>query len=211
MKEKVLAEYEAEKFLAKHLPVAKSVLVKSEKQLEPSLKKFHFPVVMKIISKDALHKSDIGGVIIVKKHEEAAGSYRELLKKAKKIKLEGILLQEFVEGKEVIMGIKHDATFGHVIAFGIGGKYVEIFRDISFRVCPITKQDAEEMVDELKFGKFLFGARGEKTANREVLVRMLVKLSDLAKKNRKIKELDINPFMINDRTGKVADARIVFS
>lgn len=210
---KILAEYEAEKFLAKYLPVAKSFLVKNEKQFSAAAKKIRAPAVLKIISKGALHKTDIGGVAIAKTDSEIYSHHRKLvgIAKKKKLKLEGILLQEFVPGKEVIIGIKKDPVFGPVIAFGIGGKYVEILKDISLRACPITAKDAEEMIDELRFGKILFGARNEKPVSRKVLVAALVKISKLAVKNKKIEELDINPFMVNEKSGKIADARIVFS
>jgi succinyl-CoA synthetase beta subunit len=210
---KVLAEFEAEKFLSKYLPVAKSSLVKKEKQLLTDAKKIKYPLVLKIISSQALHKTDIGGVKFAKNEKELIENYKLLnaIAKKKKIKIEGILLQEFVCGKEAIIGIKNDPAFGHVIAFGIGGKYVEVLKDITFRACPITKQDAEEMINELKFGKLLFGARNETPANRSILVNTLVKVSKIPEKNKKIEELDINPFMINDKTGKIADARIVFS
>ena len=210
---KILAEYEAEKFLSKKLPVAKSFLCKNFKDAQASAKKIGYPLVLKIISTQALHKSDIGGVVIVKDNEELSSAFDSLIKIAKqeKIKIDGILAQEFIQGKEVIIGIKKDPTFGHVIAFGIGGKYVEILKDITFRACPITSDDAEQMISELKFGKILFGARNETPANRKILVQTLVKVSHLPTNNKKIEELDINPFIINDKIGKVADARIVFN
>ena len=93
----------------------------------------------------------------------------------------------------------------------IGGKYVEILKDITFRACPITKEDAEQMIDELKFKQILFGARNEKLVDKNILVKTLVTLSQLPEKNKKIEELDINPFIISEKQGKVADARIVFS
>ncbi len=209
---KILAEYEAEKFLAKYIPVAKSFLCRDSAAIVTAAKKLKYPVVLKIISKDALHKSDVGGVVIAHGTGELMPTFTALKEAAKKnrIKLEGILVQEFVQGKEVIIGIKNDQTFGHVIAFGIGGKYVEVLKDITFRVCPITAADAEQMINELKFGKLLFGARNEKPANRKVLVNTLVKVSRLPLRNKKIEELDINPFIINEKMGKVADARIVF-
>lgn len=208
---KILAEYEAEKFLSTYLPVAKSTLVKTDKQWNGIRKKY--PAVMKIISKQALHKTDIGGVKIVNTKEEGEQAYEELKIKAKrkKLRLDGILFQEFVKGKEVIIGIKKDPVFGHILAVGIGGVYVEVLKDITFRACPITRQDAEEMIGELKFKQLLFGARKEKPINRKLLVDILVKASKLPEKNKRIEELDINPFIINDKSGKVADARISLS
>lgn len=210
---KVLAEHEAEKFLSRYLPVAKSVMCKDSACIVAAAKKLGYPVVLKIISRQALHKSDIGGVVVAKSQADLFSAFNSLTSvvKNRKIKIEGILVQEFVEGKEVIIGIKKDQTFGHVLAFGIGGKYVEIIKDVSFRACPITKQDAEQMIDDLKFKAILFGARNEKPVNKDVLVKTLVAVSRLLEKNRKIEELDINPFIVNDRQGKVADARVVFS
>jgi acyl-CoA synthetase (NDP forming) len=210
---KILAEYEAEKFLAKKLPVAKSVIVKNEKNLGMALKKVRLPCVLKIISTQTLHKTEIGGVVFAHDEKQAIEHYKKLilLAKKKKIKIEGILVQEMLTGKEVIIGIKNDQAFGHVIAFGIGGKYVEILKDITFRACPIDRKDAEEMINELKFGKILFGARNEKPVNRNVLVNTLLKVSMLAVKNKRIEELDINPFIVNEKSGKVVDARIVFN
>ena len=209
---KVLAEYEAEKFLSKHLPVAESLLCRDSAETVAAAKKLGYPVVLKIISKDALHKSEIGGVAVAKSQAELFSAFSSLtnVAKAKKLRIEGILVQEFVGGKEVIIGIKKDDTFGHVIALGIGGKYVEVLRDITFRVCPITAKDAEAMIGELKFKAILFGARNEKPVNKDVLVKTLVAVSRLSTKNKKIQELDINPFIINEKSGKAADARIVF-
>ncbi|MBI4170346.1 MAG: acetate--CoA ligase family protein [Candidatus Aenigmarchaeota archaeon] len=209
---KFYAEYEAEKFLSKYMPVAKGFLCKDSKSIVAAAKNLGYPIVLKIISKQALHKTDIGGVVIVKNEGELFGAFNNLVGIAKKnkIKTEGILVQEFLQGKEVIIGIKKDATFGHVLAFGMGGKYVEILKDVTFRVCSITKEDAEQMIDELKFGKILFGARNEQPVNRNILVKTLIAVSNIPAKNKKIEELDINPFIVNDKMGKVADARIVF-
>ncbi len=209
---KVLAEYQAEKFLSGYVPVAKSFLCKGSKEIVTAAKKLGYPIVLKIISKQALHKTDIGGVVIVKNEGELFGAFNSLVGIAKKnkIKMEGILVQEFLQGKEVIIGIKKDPTFSHVIAFGLGGKYVEVLKDITFRACPITKEDAEEMINELKFGKILFGARNEKPVNKGILIKTLVTVSNIPTKNKKIEELDVNPFIVNEKIGKVADARIVF-
>ena len=104
--------------------------------------------------------------------------------------------------------MKKDPTFGHVIAAGVGGIYVEVYKDVSFRVCPITERDAEAMLDDLKGRAILEGARGKKL-NKGALVAALVKLSRLPEKQPRLAELDINPFILNDKEGKVVDARVI--
>jgi hypothetical protein len=206
--EKIFTEKKAEDFLKKFIPVADSYFAKNKKGVIKV--KFGSTIVMKIISDQALHKSDIGGVRIVKRDaiEKEFESMKRLAKK-RKIKLDGILIQEHLEGVEVVIGIKKDPTFGHVIMFGSGGIIVELIKDVTFRVCPINDADAESMIKELKTGKILTGYRG-KCVNTEFLKKVLIKVSKIPIKYPKIKELDINPFIINKKTGKVADARIVF-
>lgn len=217
LKKGIYAEYEAEQFLVKSLPVAVSLLTKKPEQALEFVKKqkLSYPVVLKLISKQALHKTDIGGVKIAKSEQELVAYYNELLAVAKKKKLkldekvEGILMQEFVEGKQLIVGIKKDATFGHVIAFGLGGVFVEVMKDITFRVCPVEEHDAQQMIDELKSSKILYGVRGDKPVAFKELKNILIKASKIAEKNPEISELDINPLIINDKFAKVVDAMIV--
>jgi 3-hydroxypropionyl-CoA synthetase (ADP-forming) len=210
---KIYTENEAERFLKRYVKVADSVLTKDYKTAEKFSKKKGYPVVLKIISKQALHKTDIGGVKIVKSEEQLEKNFNALLKiaKTKKIKIDGILVQEFLHGCETIIGIKKDPVFGHVVMFGTGGVLTELFKDVSFRVCPITEKEADDMIYELKGKKLLNGFRGAKPVNIKLLKSVLVKVSKIPLKNKDIEEMDINPFIINEKTGKVADARIVFA
>lgn len=205
MKQEILTEFEAEKILKDYLPVAKNQLVKTFKEI-----KIKPPLVLKIISKQALHKTDIDGVKIVKSKEEIEKSFGNLIKiaKKKKLKLDGILVQQYHEGHEVILGVKKDSVFNHIILLGAGGIYTEILKDISIRVCPITINDAESMIEELKTRDILYGRRGKK-ANIELLKRLLVKTSQIPQKYKKLKELDINPLIINEKNAYVVDARII--
>ena len=207
--QKVWTEKRAEDFLGKRIPVARSIIAKNPEQALKFAKKY--PVVLKIISEKALHKSDIGGVKIAHDREELEKHFRELsnLSKRKKIKAQ-ILVQEFVHGMELVIGINKDPVFGHVIMFGIGGKYVETIRDVSFRVCPITEKDAESMVQEIKYKKLLYGVRGEKPVDVAEVKRILVKVSAIPSTNRKLKELDINPLIASEKGAKAADARIIW-
>ena len=207
---KILLGKEAEKFL-RGLPVARSFLVKKQKDAINFGRKLGYPLVLKIISKQAIHKTDIGGVKIVKSPEELNESFNELLKivKRKRIKLDGIMVQEYVKGQELIIGINRDDTFGHVLMFGLGGILVEAIRDVTFRVCPISFKDAEQMIQDLKFKKILLGFRGGKPVNLNLLKKVLVKVSKIPLKHKEIEELDINPFILNDRKGKIVDVRII--
>lgn len=209
MAQKIFTEKKAEDFLKKYIPVANSYLCKTKEQALKYSKKLGPKIVMKIISKDALHKSDIGGVKISENIEKDFDSLMKIVNK-RKLKLDGILLQEYIEGTEVILGIKKDPTFGHVIMFGLGGVLIELVKDVTFRICPIDNKEAEKMISDLKTKKLLFGYRGN-NINKKILIDTLIKVSKIPIKNKKIEELDINPFIINEKIGKVSDARIVFN
>ena len=207
---KVLAEKEAEEFLEKKgFPIAKRIFVKDFDGCLKAAKKISFPLVLKIASKKILHKSDVNGVRVnIKDEKELEKAFNEL----KKIKnFEGVMVQEYIEGKFVITGLKKDPTFGHVIAFGLGGIFTEIIKDVSFRVCPITKKDAIEMIKEIKAYKILNGTRGEKPVNFYSILRVLLALSELSKKFKDIQELDINPLIVNEKNAKIIDTIIVFN
>ena len=206
---KALTEPKAEQLLSKYLPIANSILTKKPEEAVKFTKTY--PVMLKLISPQALHKTEVKGIRKIECEEELVKEFNDLIATAKKrkLQLEGILVQEHVKGVETIIGLKNDPTFGHVILFGIGGVFVELLKDVSFRVCPITPQDAEEMINELKAKKLLFGFRGEKPVNMKLLKNTLVTASKIPEKHPQIEELDINPFIINDKTGKIADARII--
>jgi succinyl-CoA synthetase beta subunit len=208
MKEGVYSEIETERFLKKYLPVTKQKLVKTLKEAEFAARQIKFPLVLKIISKDALHKSDIKGVRLVKNKLDFEQEYKSLIKivKNKKLRFEGILVQEYVKGEYVIIGLKKDLTFGHVIAFGTGGIYTELIKDVSFRVCPITYKDAQEMIDELQMRQLLYGFRGSKKVNIPFLKDIMVAVSKIPLRHPEISEMDINPFVINDKGGCIVDA-----
>ena len=211
IKKGVLLGKDAYSVIKRYLPVAGYIMSKKLGDIERFAKKHGFPLVLKIISKQAVHKTEINGVKIVNSYIELQKSFNDILMIArkKKIKIEGILCQEFVKGQEVIIGLKKDNTFGHVILFGIGGVLVEVLRDITFRVCPITDEDAKSMLKDLKFRKLFDGVRGRKPVNLKLLMKVLVDVSRMPLKYPYISELDINPFIINDKEGKAVDARIV--
>ena len=162
------------------------------------------------MSKQALHKTEIKGVKIVRKKQELQKEFTNLIKisKRKKLKLQGILVQEYHEGIQLILGIKKDPVFNHVLLFGLGGIYTEILKDISIRACPITLKDAESMINDLRSKEIIYGARGQKS-NVTLLKKLLVKTSKIPLKHKNILELDINPLILNEKSAYVVDARMV--
>lgn len=173
------------------------------------------PVALKIVSPDIAHKSDSGGVRLgIGTTEDAGKAYDEIIssvtKKQPGAKIQGVSVQTMARpGVEVIIGMTKDAQFGPVLMFGLGGIFVEIMKDVSFRIVPLVKQDAAEMIKEIKGYPLLEGYRGQEPANLTKLEDMLLKVSDFVERNPRIKELDLNPVFAN-RDGAVAvDARIV--
>jgi len=212
MKRGVLVGKDAYELVSKYVPIAKHIFTKDVSEAVNFSKKTGFPLVLKIISKQAIHKTDIKGVRVVNSFIELSKSFHDLnvLSKKKKFKLDSILVQEYVKGREVIIGLKKDDTFGHVILFGLGGILVETLKDVSFRVCPITLEDAKSMIEELKLKNILYGVRGEKPVDFKLLTKVLVDISKIPDKYPLVFELDINPFMIDCDNGKLVDVRVVF-
>ena len=168
--------------------------------------------VIKVVSDDIPHKSDAGGVALNvapnSVHNEVKLMLERLKSKLPNAKIDGFYIQEMVEsGIECIIGIKEDPQFGKVIMFGLGGIYAEVFKDISMRVLPITKEDAQEMISETKVYKILNGARG-KHYDVDAIIDTIMKVSQLAE-SKDIKELDINPLVVHEHGVKALDARIL--
>ncbi len=186
-----------------NIPVARHHLASSVKDVERYAKKFGFPVVLKLVSPEVIHKTEAGGVTAVRQLDFLRETASKFLERGK------VLVQEHCSGVEMFLGIKNDPSFGHVLLAGIGGIYVEVYKDVAFRVCPINAREAEQMLDELKGKALLAGVRGQKPVNKKALIDAMVKLSRLPEKLPNIQELDINPFFINEKEGKAVDARLV--
>ncbi len=182
-------------------PVARHVVAKKLEEAQ-AFAKGNYPVVLKAVSPKIIHKTEAGAVRVVRSADGLEKDFVALKKLAP-----SVLVQEFIDGNEFIMGLKKDPTFGHVVVAGIGGIYVEVYKDVSFRVCPITEKDAVSMLDDLK-GKGIFTSRG-RNLKKQALVDALVRLSRLPEKQKKIAELDINPFILNDKEGRIVDARVI--
>ena len=207
---RLLLGKEAERFVSLQAPKSDYIIDTNSAKAAIKRLKLAYPLVLKLISQQAVHKSDVGGVHIINNDIDLEKAIAEMQKviKQKKIKDGRLLLQEFIKGHELIVGIRHDATFGPVIAFGIGGKYVEIFKDIAFRACPIDAEEAEDMIEQLKFKAIIEGARGGIKVNKKAITNLLVAISKLAGK-KKIQELDVNPLIATEKNAYAVDVRVV--
>lgn len=175
---------------------------------EKAAEKIGFPVAMKVIAREPIHKSDEGGVVLgVPSAKEARSAFSLLLKRFPKA--QGVLVQGMAaKGVELIVGGKRDAQFGQLIMVGLGGIFVEVFRDVSFRVCPITKEDALGMLRELKAYPILAGARGRKPVNEPAIASVMVKVSELLLKEDPA-EFDINPLIADEFGCTAVDVRLL--
>jgi acyl-CoA synthetase (NDP forming) len=177
--------------------------------------KMGYPVVLKVISKDILHKTDVGGVKLgLGSGDEVAGAYDEIMasvkKKATNAVIDGVAVQPMAKpGVEVIIGMFKDNQFGPVVMFGIGGELVEVYKDVSFGIVPIPKRYAKQMIRDIKGYPLLDGYRGREPVDVALLEDMLLKLSDFAKDNPDIKEVDINPVIAYADNAVAVDARII--
>jgi acyl-CoA synthetase (NDP forming) len=211
-----LFEHEAKRLCSLYgMPITAIEVTKTEDDAVKAAKKMGFPIVLKIVSPQVLHKSDAGGVIVgINDENGIREGYQKIISNISKnvptAKIEGILVQEMApKSTEVIIGSTNDPTFGTTIMFGLGGIFVEILKDVSFRLVPITKTDAEEMIEEIKAKKILEGARGMPKADKETIVNTLLATSKMLMECPEIKELDINPVLVYEKGARIVDARVI--
>ena len=213
-----LLETEAKELLKEYgIPVPDFKLIKSEDEIARLAKEINFPIVMKIVSPDIIHKTDARGVKVgVKDEEEARMTYQEIISKAikynKKASISGVIAYTMVpQGTEIIIGMMKDPHFGPVIMFGLGGIFVEVLKDISFRILPIEEIDAREMITEIKGYEILKGARGNPPRDIRAIEEVLMKVSKLTMENPEINEIDLNPIFVFENGIQVVDARMILS
>jgi acetate---CoA ligase (ADP-forming) subunit beta len=211
-----LNEYQASQIMnSTGISMAKSIVCKNFEELISTEENIEYPVVLKILSSDILHKTDAGCVEIgINNKEDLIKAYAKVMDNARKYNpnasIDGILVQEMVkQGLELIIGMKKDPQFGPVVMFGLGGIYVEVFQDISLRLLPIDNYEAVEMIKETKIYKIIDGAR-EKEYDLDAVVDTLLKISKLVEENEEIEEIDLNPFFLYEKGegGKAVDALI---
>jgi len=214
-----LTEIEAkEVFKAYGLPVTRTVLATSEDEAVAFANKVGYPIVMKIVSPDILHKSDAGGVKVnVKDDKSVREAFQTIMKNAREYKadadIHGIAIQEMAPwGTEVIMGSINDPTFGPTVMFGLGGIFVEVLKDVTFRVAPVSCSQSKQMISEIRGAPILAGVRGEAPRDREKLAETVCQYSNMILDlGDEIKESDANPILVYEEGQgvKVVDARII--
>lgn len=201
--------------------VPRSVVVPGVAQVAAALGKLNLPVVVKVMSPDILHKSEARAVRLnITSSEELAVACEEILANARAYKkdarIEGFLVEEMAPaGQEIVVGGVRDPQFGPLVMVGLGGIFVEVLADVSFRICPITRRDAGEMLDELKGAALLRGARGRKPVSRTAIVDVLLKVGGdgglLMMHAQDIAEADINPVVVSEYGAVAVDARFVLT
>lgn len=211
-----LLENESKTILQEYkLPVTQFKVAETEDETVNAAETIGYPVVLKILSPDVIHKSDVGGVLInINDADGVRKGYQTIVanvkKHKKKAQIKGIFVEEFAPpGIEVIIGAIKDPQFGPALMFGLGGIFVEVLKDVSFRVAPITEYDAGEMIKEIKGYPILTGIRGQEPSDLNALKNILLKVSKLVMDYPIINQLDLNPVFSYPKGAKCVDARII--
>jgi len=217
-KRTLLSEVEAKDLLAEAgIPVARAILAKGQKKAVEAAEAVGYPVVMKIVSPDIAHKSDVGGVTRgLKDAKSVRKAYKEMLARVAEVaphaKITGVAIQNMApQGIEVIVGATTDPQFGPVMMFGLGGVFVEVLKDVAFRIAPLEPRDASQMVREIKGLPVLQGARGAQPADLSALERLIGQVSKFVADNPEVAELDLNPVFAYPDGALAVDARIVLA
>ncbi len=209
--QKTLSEYQSKKILAAYgIPVAREELVEELQQAKAAAASIGYPVVLKFCSQEVTHKTEKGLLEVgIRDEEDLVEAFERLKLTAQGIK-GGYLVQEMVKGaRELVIGMIRDPQFGPCVMFGLGGIFTEILRDVSFRVAPIEKRDALEMMEEIKGKKILEAVRGMPPVDRDLLAQSLVALGDLGMEQEDIQEIDVNPMIVRGDKPIAVDALIV--
>jgi acetate---CoA ligase (ADP-forming) subunit beta len=214
----VLTEIESKQVLHEvGIPVALAILANDAKEAAQAAEKTGFPVVLKIVSPDVTHKSDVGGVRLgLESSADVDKAFDEIVAAVKKAqpdaRIEGVAVQKMAApGTEVIVGMSKDPQFGPVMMFGLGGILVEVLKDVAFRIVPLEPKDAREMVREIKGFPVLEGVRGRKPADTDALEKLILRVSEFVEAHPEIEELDLNPVFAYPDGVLAVDARIVLS
>ena len=212
----VLTEIESKQILEEAgIPTAGARLAKKAEEAVAAAKDLGYPVVLKIVSPDVTHKSDVGGVRLgLDSGEAVTAAFSEIVEAVKQrqpdARIDGVAVQKMARpGIEVIVGMSKDPQFGPVLMFGLGGILVEVLKDVAFRIVPLEPRDARQMVREIKGFPVLQGFRGQEPADLEALEKLLLKVSAFVEAHPEIEELDLNPVFAYKDGALAVDARIV--
>ncbi len=211
-----LLEPECYSILEKYnIPVDNFRVARTAEEAAECANEIGYAVVLKILSQDVIHKSDLGGVALdLKTQEDVYKAFHKITMNVKKqspnSKIQGVLVQEMVSPSiEVIVGAINDPQFGPTIMFGLGGVFVEVIKDVAFRLVPVRRDEALEMIREIKAYPILQGYRGTPAVDIESIAQILVNISRLVNNYPEIQELDLNPVVVNEKRAKVIDARLI--
>ena len=215
---KILTEVESKQLLEEAgVPTARARLAASRDAAVEAAREIGLPVVLKIVSPQITHKTDVGGVKLnLKSPEEVAAAFDEIVAAARQAApdaaIEGVSVQQMAPpGTEIIVGVSTDPQFGPVLMFGLGGILVEVLKDVSFRIIPIVARDARQMIHEIKGFPLLEGYRGQDPADLSALESLLLRVSEFVEQHPEVSELDLNPVFAYKDGALAVDARIVLS
>ncbi len=213
-----LAQHDAMRVLEAYgFPTAKTEFARTRGEAVEAARRIGLPVAMKIVSPDVVHKVDVGGVKLdLASDREVQTAFDDIVRnvrvKLPKARIEGVMLQEYVTGgRETIIGLRRDPKFGPLLMFGLGGIYVEAYRDVSFRLAPVRELGAYNMIGQLRGGRILEGFRGQPPTDKKALAECIERLSQLALELRDVQELDVNPLVAFEKGCRALDARIIIS
>lgn len=214
-KRKTLYEYEAKEIAnAVGIPTPKNIFIKDLDPLDIEKLDFNEPYVIKIVSSQVIHKSDVGGVVVNVSKESLKDAIKKMIdtvtSKISNASIEGVLIEEMADkGVETIVGYIRDPQFGPVVMFGLGGIFVEIYRDVSFRLAPLSREDALSMIKEVKAYKILSGYRGIPPSDINKIADVIVRVGEIGYRYPEIREIDINPLMAYPDGVLALDVRII--
>lgn len=215
-----LDEQAGKRLLAAYgVAVPNSMVVAGAAEASAAFERLKVPVAIKVMSPDILHKSDAGGVRVgIGSPAEAVTAIKAMMSSPEisASRIDGFLIEEMAPiGQEMVIGGVRDAQFGPLVMVGLGGIFVEVLADVAFRICPIERRDAEEMLDELKGAAILKGVRGKKPVSREAIIEILLRIGGerglLMEHAADIKEADINPLIVSENGAVAVDARFLLT
>jgi len=207
----MLSEYESKQVLAAyHIPVTREILVDDVKDLLSAIQEIGYPVVLKGCSQEIIHKTEKGLIQAdIRNDKEARAAFKRIMTNMDDTE-KAVLVQEMVKGsRELVVGLTRDAQFGPCVMFGLGGIFTEILKDISFRIAPLEKRDALEMMKEIKAHKILEAIRGMEAADLDALAEILINVGRIGIENEQVKEIDINPVIISGTRPIAVDALVI--
>jgi len=208
-----LSEHESKLFLAEHgIAVTREVLAETEDGIVSAAEKIGYPIVLKASGDELSHKTELNLIALdLRNEEETRNAYQRLLSHPD-VAVREVLVQQMIKGdRELVAGLTRDEQFGPCVMFGLGGIFTEILEDIAFRVAPLTRGDAMEMMESIRAKKILWPIRGKTPVDREILANILIALGEIGLRYETVKEIDINPIKIHDGKPIAVDALVVLS